>query len=150
MDLSDIKYISHEIHEGMARSKVQKDDVLLNITGASIGRAAKYSDEIEANVNQHVCILRTGDNIQSDLLVAFLNSTAGQLQIIRHQSGGSREGLNYSQIRRMKIPKAVVDVDAEISEQLSLIQKSLKACQEHVSSSSSLAKAITHSIFDDV
>ena len=45
-------------HEHMKRSQVQKGDVLLNITGASIGRACCAPDAyIPSNVNQHVCII---------------------------------------------------------------------------------------------
>ena len=61
----DISYIPIEIHESMNRSKVLKNDVLLNITGASIGRVAVYEGEDNmANVNQHVCIIRLKDDLK--------------------------------------------------------------------------------------
>ena len=56
----DIEYISPEIDDGMANSRVQDGDVLLNITGGSIGRCCVYSLDKMANVNQHVCIIRVG------------------------------------------------------------------------------------------
>ncbi|MBD1230636.1 hypothetical protein IDM33_11835 [Acinetobacter seifertii] len=44
----------------MSGSKVQANDILLNITGASIGRSCVVSTTfVEGNVNQHVCIIRT-------------------------------------------------------------------------------------------
>ena len=70
-DFSDAAYISHEVHNQMARSKVQKNDVLLNITGASIGRSAVYSEDREANVNQHVTILRCNKNIDPIFLMNY-------------------------------------------------------------------------------
>ena len=57
-DFSDIAFISKEIYNSMKRTFVKQDDVLLNITGASIGRVACYQDNTPANVNQHVCIIR--------------------------------------------------------------------------------------------
>ena len=57
-DFSDIAFISEEIYNSMKRTVVKPNDVLLNITGASIGRVACYQDDILANVNQHVCIIR--------------------------------------------------------------------------------------------
>ena len=44
----------------MSGSKVVANDILLNITGASIGRSCVVPMNFtEANVNQHVCIIRT-------------------------------------------------------------------------------------------
>ena len=58
--LDDVAFISPEIDEEMKNSRVFKNDVLLNITGASIGRSCHVSQDIgPANVNQHVCIIRT-------------------------------------------------------------------------------------------
>ena len=51
----DALYIPLNIHEKMKRTWVKNRDVLLNITGASIGRTTVYmGEEIKANVNQHV------------------------------------------------------------------------------------------------
>ena len=61
-DFSDAVFIPKEIHQKMDRTHVKKGDVFLNITGASIGRSAVMNYSIEANVNQHVAILRNGQN----------------------------------------------------------------------------------------
>ena len=56
----DIKYISEEVHKSMIGTEVQAKDLLLNITGGSLGRCAIVPDEFhKGNVSQHVCILRT-------------------------------------------------------------------------------------------
>ena len=88
----------------MSRSKVRKNDVFLNITGASIGRSAVMQLDIEANVNQHVAVLRTKPELLPIFLSTFLNSDVGQRQIDGFQAGASREALNYSQIKQLKIP----------------------------------------------
>ena len=55
----DIKYISNVIHKSMSGTSVHSKDLLLNITGGSIGRCAIVpSDFNEGNVSQHVCIIR--------------------------------------------------------------------------------------------
>jgi type I restriction enzyme S subunit len=57
--LDDVAYVTDEIDAQMVRSRVKCGDVLLNITGASIGRVATFDlEHVEANVNQHVCIIR--------------------------------------------------------------------------------------------
>lgn len=102
--IDDIAFISDAIHEKMNRSKVQEHDVLLNITGASIGRCTYVPKGFgEANVNQHVCILRSNEKIYYKYLAYFMNSSLGQRQIFLEQAGQTREGLNYQQIRAFSI-----------------------------------------------
>ena len=96
LKLSDVAYITEEIHSSFLGSEIEESDVLLNITGASIGRCTKADTRISGgNVNQHVCIIRT-DNTKliPNLLVDLINSNSGQKQIDSYQAGGNREGLN--------------------------------------------------------
>jgi len=59
IDLEDIAFISPETHEKMDGTKVFPGDILLNITGASLGRSTVFpNDLMEANVSQHVTIVR--------------------------------------------------------------------------------------------
>lgn len=103
LDLTDIAYLSEEQHSQMENSQVQPLDVLLNITGASIGRCAKVPAGFPtANVNQHVCIIRPKETLDPDYLSNLLNSWFGQKLVFQSQAGGNREGLNYEQIRSFK------------------------------------------------
>ena len=105
--LDDVAYIPMRIHRSMPRSEVFENDVLLNITGASIGRCCRMSRiEGSANVNQHVCAirLREVDEAHAGFLAAVLQSHIGQHQIKRMNAGGNREGLNYQQVRSFRIP----------------------------------------------
>ncbi len=107
LKLDDVAFLNTTMHQLMARSKVIPNDVLLNITGASIGRCCYFPEELkEANVNQHVCIIRIGNNSRSKAiyLSAFLASHSGQNQIDRFNAGGNREGLNYQQLREFYLP----------------------------------------------
>ena len=104
LKMDDIAYISEEIHEDMNATKVFAGDVLLNITGASIGRCCVVPDDVrEANVNQHVCIVRPGAKIYSGFLSAYLSSHVGQTQIFLAEKGISREGLNFEQLSLFKV-----------------------------------------------
>lgn len=68
--LDDVAYITDEIHNSMSGSKVQPGDVLLNITGGSIGRCFYYDGTLgEANVNQHVCIVRPNHLILTNIFI---------------------------------------------------------------------------------
>lgn len=102
--LDDIAFIDEETHLRQKSTELKLDDVLLNITGASIGRSALVNEHIVGgNVNQHVCIIRTKENLAPSFLCNFLLSNYGQRQIDSFQAGGNRQGLNFEQIKSIKI-----------------------------------------------
>ncbi len=116
-----------EIHSGA---------VLLNITGASIGRCAVADERVlGGNVNQHVCEIRCNrERLDPNFLKDFLLSEPGQRQIESFQAGGNRQGLNFAQIRSFHVPRpkiseqraivaALSDVDALIGALDKLITK---------------------------
>ncbi|WJG22304.1 restriction endonuclease subunit S [Vibrio furnissii] len=97
---SESVYISESIHDEMRTTKVFGGDILLNITGGSIGRTCLVPLEfIEANVNQHVCIIRLPDCLR-EFISMVLKSTPIKEQIGAIQTGGNREGLNFEQISK--------------------------------------------------
>lgn len=106
LKLDDVAYISDEIDENMKNSRIQEHDVLLNITGASIGRCFYIPSGFgTGNVNQHVCIIRPKrDLIDTKFLYLVLRSVVGQLQIELQQTGANREGLNFEQLKNFVIP----------------------------------------------
>lgn len=104
--LDDIVYINDATHATFNSTELVDGDVLLNITGASIGRSAIANEVIAGgNVNQHVCIIRTDPHLlNGGLLNQYLISHDGQAQIESFQAGGNRQGLNFGQIRSLTIP----------------------------------------------
>ncbi|MEP6636632.1 MAG: restriction endonuclease subunit S, partial [Acidobacteriota bacterium] len=103
--LSDVAYISAGTHAEMSNSQVRPKDVLLNITGASIGRCTFVPDGFgEGNVNQHVCIIRSGHQIDHRFLAAFLSSPMGQDQILSTFTGASRQGLSHKELGLIRTP----------------------------------------------
>ncbi len=134
--LDDIVFIDEETHSSFLGTEIKLDDVLLTITGASIGRSAVADDRLQGgNVNQHVCIIRTdARRLNPHYLNYFLLSESGQKQIESFQAGGNRQGLNFGQIRSFQIllptpseqhaiATALSDVDALITSLDKLIAK---------------------------
>jgi type I restriction enzyme S subunit len=119
LKLENISYVSEKIDEEMTNSRVFGDDVLLNITGASLGRCCHVPSNLKrANVNQHVCILRPVRNkILPGLLNQVMASSILQGQISSLENGSSREGLNFQQIADL-----VVTIPSNLDEQNSLIE----------------------------
>lgn len=103
--LEDAVYIDESVDEEMAGTRLEPGDVLLNITGASLGRCSIAPNDLaRANVNQHVCIIRLP---QSRAVPRFIqraiSSSIVQEQIFSFENGSSREGLNFQQVRSLMI-----------------------------------------------
>ncbi|PFD31315.1 restriction endonuclease subunit S [Bacillus cereus] len=104
--LKDIVHITPEIDEDMRSTRVKSKDVLLNITGASIGRSCIVPESLgKANVNQHVCIIRSNTRVVvPELLSKIMSSNFIMQQILMSQNGSSREGLNFTQVKNLEFP----------------------------------------------
>jgi type I restriction enzyme S subunit len=103
--LADVVFIAPETHAEMSATHLRSGDVLLNITGASIGRACVVPDDLgEANVNQHVCIIRPRrDHIHPEFLAGYLSTAVIQDEIYMRQNGASREGLSLKMLKALPI-----------------------------------------------
>lgn len=102
--LDGVARISPNIHNSMKNTHVKKHDILLNITGGSLGRCCYNDLDIEMNVNQHVCIIRPNNLINAKFLNNLLASEVGQKQIWFFQQGGGREGLNFQNLKNFNFP----------------------------------------------
>ena len=103
LNLNDVAFITEEIDEEMKGTRVKSGDVLLNITGGSIGRCYYVDESLgRANVNQHVSIIRP-TKIETVFLKYYLQSELGQNQISMLQTGGNREGLSAAALSNFKI-----------------------------------------------
>ncbi len=111
--VDDIVHINEKIDREMANTRVIPGDVLLNITGASLGRVAVVPDRFPpANVNQHVCIIRPNGSVHSHFLHAAFASIPVQHQIFSTESGAAREGLPFT-----KIANIVLGMPPSVEEQ---------------------------------
>ena len=148
LQLDDIAFIDKETHLRQKNTELQLDDVLLNITGASIGRSALVNKQIAGgNVNQHVCIIRTKDNLVPAFLCNFLLSNHGQKQIDSFQAGGNRQGLNFEQIRSIKITIPSTKEQTKIATLLHLIDERIATQNKIIEDLKKLKSAIIEKLF---
>ena len=92
LKLDDVAHIVDGVHQKMKGTQVKYNDILYNITGGSIGRCCCYDREDEANVNQHVSIVRP-KGIIAKYLMYNLQSDNAQRQLRETLKGGNREGV---------------------------------------------------------
>ena len=145
--LDDIAFIDEETHLRQKSTELQFNDVLLNITGASIGRSALVDKQIVGgNVNQHVCIIRTKENLVPSFICSFLLSNYGQRQIDSFQTGGNRQGLNFEQIKSIKITIPSKDEQIKIAKLLRAIDERIATQNKIIDKLQSLIKGIAQNV----
>ena len=149
--LDDIAFIDEETHLRQKSTELKLEDVLLNITGASIGRSALVNEQVVGgNVNQHVCIIRTKENLISSFLCNFLLSNYGQRQIDSFQAGGNRQGLNFEQIKSIKIAIPSTKEQTKVAKLLQLIEERIATQNKIIEDLKKLKCAIIESLLNSV
>ena len=124
--LDDVAYISEEINQKKSGSIVRAKDILLNITGGSIGRCALVPDDFDiANVNQHVIIVRLVNLKLRKYIHSVITSPYIQEQIFARQVGSGRGGLSATTLSTFLIPIP------PLNEQVA-IKRNLKKCISYI------------------
>jgi type I restriction enzyme S subunit len=117
--LDDVAFIDSSVDADMASTRVMPNDLLLNITGASLGRVAIAPATLgSANVNQHVCIIRPSRRVVPRFLLWCLQSGPIQERIVELQVGGNRDGLNFEQVGEFSIPDVPLATQGAIADYL--------------------------------
>ena len=119
LKLQEVAYIPKATHEKMKGSKVNPKDLLLNITGGSIGRCALISDNFDtANVSQHVAIVRMIELETRKYIHQFIISPGFQDRIMEVQVGVSREGLSMTKLKLFPVPMPPLEEQKVIVEKV--------------------------------
>lgn len=127
LDLSEIAYVDPPRNSEGARTLVGRDDLLLTITGANVGKCAIVDVDLEeAYVSQHVALIRLADRTLSRYLHLFLTSNAGgRGQLNKQAYGAGKPGLNLQQVLSVVVP---VSEPEEMAEILDAVASTIEAC----------------------
>ncbi len=126
--MDGLAFIDDRQAEKLNNVIVQELDVLLNITGASIGRVTVAPPEMaNARVNQHVCIIRPNEKVIPRYLEAFLASPLIQRLIDECQVGATREALTKAMIEQFRIPVPSLNAQRRI---VARIDELIARCDE--------------------
>lgn len=125
---ADIAYIPEETHNSMSNTKVYPNDVLLNITGASLGRATIFPTALkEANVSQHVTIIRLIEKEMSEFLLLGIHSPMIQRLVWDRQVGVAIEGLSKKVLELFEFPIPPLSEQKRI---ISKVQSLITLCDQ--------------------
>jgi type I restriction enzyme S subunit len=120
-------YITEEVNSSMKNSIVKPNDILLNITGASLGRSSVVPKEFTTgNVNQHVCIVRLNKENDPYFLQPIFASEKGQNLFTSLQTGSGREGLNFQSIKNLSLSFPSLPEQQKIASFLSAIDEKIR------------------------
>ncbi len=130
LDLETVYYISKLSHEKRKSTALQKDDVLLNIIGATlkvVGRVAIVPEDFgECNINQNIVGIRINNKkIHPYYLMAYLGSELAQTQIAKLSRQASQVNLNSKEVGEILVPIASESIQKEIVIMIKNAQKEL-------------------------
>ncbi|MTI60236.1 MAG: hypothetical protein FH762_09720 [Firmicutes bacterium] len=114
IDLTDIKYIKKEIHEGkLERAKLKKDDLIISISG-SIGEVAVIPQGFEGNINSAIIKLELNKSIEPMFLALYLKSSFGKNQIEKSSIGLGMNNINTNDVLSILVPDICKEKQNEI------------------------------------
>ncbi len=102
----NLAFITDKQASALSNVEVEKRDVLLNITGASVCRCSIVDDSIlPARVNQHVCIIRSPELLPEYLLHMLISASYKRYLLnVAGSAGATREALTKDQVENLMIP----------------------------------------------
>ena len=142
----DIKFISEEVHIQMNGTTVFANDILLNITGGSMGRCALVSEEFEeGNVSQHVCIIRPL-LVNNKFYHAIALSPFFQRFIFSSTTGAGREGLPKYNLEQFLIPIPPLSEQSRIVQKIEELMQYCNELEESINQSESQNKKLLQQV----
>jgi type I restriction enzyme S subunit len=145
--LDGLAFLDDNQAEQLKETSVEADDVLLNITGASIGRVCQVpSDFAGARVNQHVCIIRPVDGTLPAYLAKYLSSPDVQRMIWSEEYGVTRQALTKGQILAFTIPLPPLAEQKRIVAKVETLLAHVNAARQRLAKVPALLKRFRQSV----
>lgn len=153
LDLSDVAHLPSTFNKKERRSVLKTGDVLLNIVGASIGRAAIATSEIEdGNVNQAVAVIRLDQKVMlPNFLMWHLLSPKAQAAINFEKVDVARANISLGDIKEFSVLlPSLADqqrIVAEVERRLSMVEELEKEVMANLQRAERLRQAILKNAF---
>ncbi len=131
-EYKELAHISEEQAEKLDNVTIEENDVLLNITGASVARSCVVPSKIlPARVNQHVCIIRCNQCIVPEFLNKLLiDDNYQRLLWSIAEAGATREAITKQQVESLQIIMPPIELQEQFADFVHQVDKSKVAVQK--------------------
>ncbi|MDB4758397.1 restriction endonuclease subunit S [Candidatus Poseidoniaceae archaeon] len=153
------KKVPHEIADSTREYQLQLNDIVVALTGATVGKSAIYQSTKQALVNQRVAIIRTNDNIQQQLLLYSIQSDYVMEQVKLLSYGGAQGNISHNDIAEIFIPLPPIEdqilVSKFIHNKIKIIDQNIRDLEKTVllleeKRSAIITKAVTKGLKSDI
>lgn len=137
----DLAYIDDNQAETLKNVTIEENDVLLNITGASVARCCVVpSNVLPARVNQHVAIIRAREILNNTFLCYLLTSHSYQQELISigKCNGATREAITKGQLENLDIPIPPLPLQHQFATKIEAIEKQKELIKQSISETETL------------
>lgn len=140
----DLARIDDEQAMRLSNVVVEENDVLINITGASVARVCRAPREVvPARVNQHVSILRPVGGLEAPFLEQLLLASSVKQQLLRiGEAGATRQAITKAELEAFQIIVPPVQIQARFSR----VQMKVTALVKKASESSVAGEKLSASL----
>lgn len=115
-DEHNLVFITEQKFEELSRSAVFPGDILLAKTGATIGKVCLFPDRFQNGLIASSCAKISIDKtiIYTKYVLLFLSTEIGQSQILNLSAGSTRNSINLSEIKSVRIPVPPLETQKKI------------------------------------
>ncbi len=103
-DLNNIKKYPYDKATLLSNFLIKQHDILIALTGATIGKSAEYNMNVPALLNQRVGLIRTLNDSYTKYIKFFISSHYFKKLIELTCSGSAQDNIGMPQISNFKIP----------------------------------------------
>lgn len=149
----DLAHITDEAAEQLKGVVVKENDVLFNITGASIARSCVVPQNVlPARVNQHVSILRIKDQSVSPIFLCYLLlSKRHQKKLLTiGESGSTRQALTKQDLENHIVEIPNIDEQNSIIKFITHISQSIEDLQFNYTQTLTLCNDLKQSLLKKI
>jgi type I restriction enzyme S subunit len=150
-EYKDLAHISNEQAKKLNNVTVNKNDILINITGASVARTCIVPEDVlPARVNQHVSIIRCKADILNPVFInrMFLSdSYKNQLLNIGESGGATRQAITKDQLESLTIIVPPIKLQNQFAAFVQKTDKSKAVIQESIDKTQMLFDSLMQEYF---
>jgi type I restriction enzyme, S subunit len=123
LDVTDLRYISHEKHLALKKGHLKAGDVLFSNRG-DIGKLAIVPQEFEgSNLNSQLAWLRSKEEVLPEYLFALLASDYYQAEFKRSRHGAALQQFTIKQLSAVKVPVPPMPLQREFAERVAKLRE---------------------------